>query len=172
MPFGRMLFRSLFVPFGLACFGSSVLSLFPGVFGAMVAFGSVLAALIWLFIKLGGIIWAAFGRRWRRMALRFFQAALSLPLLVVGLVSGDYVHIAIMYPYYIAVIRAHPGKPVSFPWGDQAVFVTDGLQFRTLIYDPDLPSKRIVGIEQRNPVSELRFVTTHVIGKFFLEQTF
>ncbi len=95
-------------------------------------------------------------RTWQAKLLGLGLIAASVPLTGACLRwSGDYLHLLVMYPYYYNVISANEGCPTRFPWGDDALFATDGCHIRTLVYDAS--------------GTTMHSETEHLIGNFFLE---
>jgi hypothetical protein len=87
------------------------------------------------------------------------------------LLSGDYVHLAVMYPYYVVKIRSHPdwqSKEVRFDWGDDAVTALDGLLLKVLVYDAS--GKIVVGDRPDLGGGEVTVNIQHFIGNFYLER--
>ena len=110
---------------------------------------------------------AAFSRRWIASGLYAIALAASVPLACVGLKSGDYLHLFMLYPYYRTVINGTVERPVRFYWGDEALMIPDGFQLRTLIYDDSGGTERELNTARRE--DGLSFETTHFLGNFFME---
>ncbi len=86
--------------------------------------------------------------------------------------SGDYIHLAAMYPKYHFVVSNDPegqSKPISFPWGDAAITVLDGIQLRILVYDATSLTQGKVGNVWQNQETGLKIYTRHLLGNFFIE---
>ena len=165
------LLRWVGIPFAIALTASTVKSFIAGP-GWIVAW--LLAALClvgWAIALLVAILLAALRRNWKRAILLPCLCVCALPLVVVGATAGDYVHLVVMYPSYAAEIRRHPNwqtEEVRFDWGDEAVWVPDGLRARTLIYDAG--GKTMVG--DRQGEDGLRMNVQHFIGNFYLEMNY
>jgi hypothetical protein len=96
-------------------------------------------------------------------------AICSIPLIGLSVFAGDYIHLAVFYPYYMFEIHQHSdwqSKAIRFPWGDNAVLVTDGLQFRTLIYDA---SGKTVIEDRLDPNIGVRVNVRQLAGNFYME---
>lgn len=128
----------------------------------MISFLLVFALLVIQFFQIGAATWR---RQWRLGAKRLMLLMIGIPLALIGAESGDYLHLAILYPSYRAEIAQASERPVKFPWGDQAAFVGDGLQFRTLVYDDTGNTARAAPrVEEGICVTDNR-----LIGNFFIE---
>ncbi len=112
-----------------------------------------------------------FDHRWGN-GIRALPAIAWLVLLVpFTAIAGDYVHFLLMAPYYAWTILHTPGwdrKPIEFVWGDAAMFVTDGLQVRTLVFDLSGTTGKLV--DHVLPAAEkgLGVSTTHFLGPFYM----
>jgi hypothetical protein len=105
------------------------------------------------------------------LARRFVVIAASIPLLIIALISGDYLHLLTLYPYYRHKIAESSERPVRFPWGDAAVMATDGMHLRILIHDESGTTRAAVGTEIHGP--EGFWVSTdHLLWNFFLEEAY
>jgi hypothetical protein len=143
-------------------------SLFPGPGGFLLVLVAGLFVVAWFLFVLVAVLNDAFRRRWRRATLRLVAIIAVLPLTFLAARSGDYFHLALLYPRYRQQIAATPNRPVRFDWGDQAVTVLDGMQQRTLVYDESGRTPASFAHRDSNGF----FITTrHLIGNFFLEDT-
>ena len=91
---------------------------------------------------------------------------------VFGIAVGDYIHLALYYPTYRRQIEAQGDgntTPVRFFWGDRALWVTDGLQADTLVYDPTDTLSASVGEVREANQAGLDLETRHLIGHFYVE---
>jgi len=131
----RPVSRTLWVPIGASSIGSTLWSVFPGPLGFVFLLTSGLAILGYLIAMLVLLLATIVRGRWRSGAQRLILLAVAVPLTVLGARSGDYLHFVAAYPYYRYKIAQTGERPVAFPWGDQAVSVVDGVQFRILLYD-------------------------------------
>jgi hypothetical protein len=132
--------------------------------------GLAVLSTFWLtgLVKLANAI---FHRWWRLLGIRLILLVMSVPLVVIGVISGDYIHLFMMYPYYRHVIDHSPNGPIRFAWGDSAVSALDGLQLRILIYDRTGETRQKINIETQN--SEGIFQETdHFLGNFFIEHIY
>ena len=155
------------IPTAAAFVGSTLWSFFPGPLGFVFSLAAAIAIVIWLAIAICRFLIGAIRRHWRNVATRFVQITLAVPLVGMGALSGDYVHFALAYPYYLQQLATKPERPLRFAWGDRAVSVLEGTDFRTLIYD----SSRTTPIVRGERDQEGLFTTTqHFVGPFFLEE--
>ena len=96
--------------------------------------------------------------------------------MVLGLISGDYVHLAVLYPHYRTVIAEKGGgltAPVTFPWGDDAVSVMDGMRLINLVYDASPTTAKYVGQIRDDPdIEGFKNYTRHMVGNFYLEEVY
>lgn len=161
------LIRPLSAPLVLACASSSLLSFFPGPLFLLLLLVGALVLLPWLATLLILAIAALVQGAWMRFGASCVRLAAFVPVVLVGLFSGDYVHLVLLYPHYRAVIAQHPGEVVRFPWGDAAATVLDGIQLIFLVYDPTDGGQRA---DQPIPGDELRTARRkHLIGRFYVE---
>ena len=167
----RAAVRAALLPLLIMGAASTLQSFFPGPpgFGCLLL-GSATTLIVWL----TGMVRAALAgmrRKWILSGVRLISLAASLPLAYLGLVCGDYVHLAVMSPHYRRVIEHSPPGAVRFPWGDSAVLVLDGLQFRTLVYDDTAETAGLVGTE-RMKQEGIFAQTDHFVGNFFMEHEY
>jgi hypothetical protein len=165
------LLRWTSIPLAIAVLASTVKSFIAGPGWILACLLGTLCLMGWAVVLLVSTIRAAFRRHWRRVALLCSALVGALPLISIGTFSGDYVHLALMYPYYAVQIRQSPdwqSKETRFYWGDEAVTVLDGLRARTLVYDAS--GKTVVGDRPDDTnVGGLRLNVQHLIGNFYLE---
>lgn len=108
-----------------------------------------------------------FGKRWRILVEQITLLIVVLPIIVTGPLLADYIHLAILYPYYSHKIAQTSERPVTFVWGDQALTVLDGLQMRTLLYD-ETGATSATSNEKRNDEGLCTF-RQHLIRNFFIQ---
>ena len=124
----------------------------------------------WL-IVLSLIIVAPLSKQWMAFGLGAISLAASVPLAFVGLKSGDYLHLFMLYPYYQSVIDKTSERPVRFYWGDDALVIPDGFQLRTLVYDDsgrtEKELNKELNMERRK--EGLSSETARLLGNFFME---
>ena len=126
--------------------------------------GCALAVLVWM-VRL----------RWVRAGLSAIKGVTFLLLLGPCLRAGDYVHLALRYPVYLRQIEAQGNghaAPVRFDWGDKALWVTDGLQAETLVYDPTDALAATVGEVRAGSSGGFSLATRHLVGHFYVELEF
>ncbi len=149
-------------------------SFFPGLTGALCVLALLLAAAVWLPVLafLAGL--SAWRRQWRRASLRLTVLLATPACLLSGSEAGDYVHLALMYPFYRAAIGSDAGGPVIFDWGDSAILILDGFKARQLVYDPTSATAALVGREKVDPTGlggyPLITTTQHLVGPFYLQR--
>ncbi len=160
--------RAASFPFLVSCLASTLDSYYPGGNGTLLLLGALLIFLGWWLAGLARMGIALFRRRWDAAGRRLVLLAISIPLAFVGFQSGDWVHLATSYPYYLYRIGKTSERPVRFYWGDTAVTVFDANRVRTLLYDDSGRTKAAVGVDRQDP-SGLRIGTTHMTGNFFME---
>jgi hypothetical protein len=164
------LLRWIGIPLAIAVLTSTVMSFIAGPGWILALLLGALSFIGWAVALLVSTIRAAIRRHWRSAALLSCAFVGALPLVFVGILSGDYVHLALMYPYYAVQIRQYPdwqAKETRFSWGDEAVTVLDGIRLRTLVYDAS--GKTVVGDRPDPKVGGLRLNTRRLIGNFYLE---
>src|ERR1700742_2247127 len=94
------LLRWISIPLAIAVLTSTVMSFIAGPGWILALLLGALSFIGWAVVLLFGTIRAAFRRHWRRVALLSCAFVGALPLVFVGIAPGDYVHLALMYPYY------------------------------------------------------------------------
>jgi hypothetical protein len=164
------LLRWVGIPVAVAILASTVKSFNARPWGLLVLLLGESFLVGWTVMLLASTIRAAFRHNWKRAALLPCAFVCSLPLIFVGVLSGDYIHLAVMYPYYVVKIHSQPDwrtKEVRFDWGDEAVTVLDGLRARVLIYDAS--GKTVVGDRPDLGSAGIRVNMQHLIGNFYLE---
>jgi hypothetical protein len=83
---------------------------------------------------------AIWRREWRKTMV--WGTAIILAALVARpiLLCGDYVHLAVMYPYYAAQPEYRSGKPFSTGWTSEGFLLTQGCD-RSIQFDPSGKTK-------------------------------
>lgn len=115
--------------------GGTLWSVFPGLFGALLLIMSFLIIIISLIVVLFGAGSALFGKKWQLLSERIILLVVIIPILTIAPRLGDYVHLAILYPYYRQKIRQTSKRPVEIIWGDQALSALDGTDTQVLLFD-------------------------------------
>ena len=136
--------------------------------GALVSFGYILGTAVRSMVWLGR-------DQPRRVVASLTKLTIILLLWYCGFAPGDYVHLALFYPIYRHEIDARPADstvPTRFFWGDKALWVTDGLQADTLVYDPTDALARTIGEVRNGTGTGLGLWTRHLIGHFYVEREF
>ncbi len=99
--------------------------------------------------------------------------AVTLPTMVgaaeLGVSAGDYVHLYLKYPVYLAQIHRHVGKPaeLTFYWGTTGMVGSSETE-RYLIYDPTDTLAKDVGTDPTPFGGWTTF--THLTGHFYLHE--
>lgn len=141
-------------------------SIFPGT-PSLLGFAAVIALGIWFLVRIIVSTVLLIRRRWRKAVVKFGSTLIGAVLSALLLTTGDYIHLALYYPYYANEIRSRvDGKgPMRFEWGDDAIMVTDGIRLRTLVYDE---SDEMLGrANDRNEGLVLH--TRRLFGHFYLQ---
>ncbi len=153
----------------IALYAASCLnSMFPSVLSLLGQLGAALAVVLACLAALGGAGFAALRKQWARCGWRIGIVAVSLPIALAGFVRRDLLHLLVMYPYYRSVIAGTPQRPVRFVWGDTALFVMDGLDMRTLVFDDTGTTRRLAGADRDGP-DGLYVTDDRLLGNFYLE---
>jgi hypothetical protein len=127
---------------------------------------------VWTLAVLSSTARALSRRNWKRATALPCVLPVALALVFIGARAGDYIHLAIMLPYYSYEIRLQPywqSKPIRFYWGDRAAWALDGIQLTWLVYDAS--GKTVRGSDQPHfgdGYGELGLDTRHLIGNYFL----
>jgi hypothetical protein len=137
----------------------------PG-FGSFAASITVLAALILALMMVSKAILRAIRANWIEAGRHAFRAFILLIATLTAMLAGDFIHLAVCYPYYSSVIGSR-SEVVRFPWGvyeTPTYFGPFGVppEIVNLVYDPTGETAKHLG-----PGEEL--YTRHLIGPFFVE---
>jgi len=160
---------SFWFPISASLIGSTLWSLFPGPAGFLFLIMSCLVILGYL-ITMFALIGASIVRgQWHAGARRVALVAIAVPISILGIRSGDYLHVVVAYPYYRLKIAQTAERPVRFPWGDQAVTVADGLQFRALLYD-DRGEMNLIDHRVGDGNGVFWVSTRRLMGQFFIQE--
>jgi len=158
-------FLAAWFPIGVALAASTLESFRPGPLALLVFLVSVSLILGWAVTGIFQLCSAAWRRQWRLAAKRLAHLAIGATFALVAFRSGDYLHLAVLYPSYRATISQTAQRPVMFPWGDDAVTVLDGMRLRTLVYDESGKTTENARIRDGFCTIDRRLV-----GNFFIEQ--
>ncbi len=159
----------------LVAFLTGVLSSFSPGLGVVILLLQVLfAAMVILFFLVKTVL--AITRRRGKAAVAFLTAAL-----VIGYVDifpcasffsyvGDFVHLTLLYPYYVSRLKA---KRLEFPWGGSGMVGANQTE-RTLLYDLDETLKSKPSREEfKAGGSTIAIDRKKLFGNFFVvERTF
>lgn len=161
----RFRLRGYLLAVGASIICSTLVSFLPGPAGLLLSLAPMLAISLWLISQFVGLAVNIIRRRANFIAQRLALIMVELPLIFFGLQSGDYLHLALLYPYYQYEISSTSTRPVRFYWGDQAISVLDGIRIRTLLYDETGKVAATAPL-----VDEGMCVIEHpLIGNFFIE---
>jgi hypothetical protein len=81
--------------------------------------------------------------------------------------SGDYVHLVVMYPVYATQISRYSGTgEVVFNWGGTG-FAGSANSERALVYDP---KEAEVGVKPSAAEPAVSVATTHLLGHFYTRE--
>jgi hypothetical protein len=130
----------------------------------------LIAGSIWSFWMLVRAVAAARSQLWRRCASRLAICVGAWPVAAILMfVGGDYVHLALAYPYYAAEGAFGDGRgvPIEFRWGS-AGFAGSGNLERTLIYDPSGQLGAEIGNRRMPDEPSVQRSVGHLAGRFYL----
>lgn len=152
---------------GISLAGSALWSVFPGPLGTLLLVVSFIIILISLIVNLFSVCSALFSKNWQLFGERLLVLTVVIPITITSMLLSDYIHLAVLYPYYRLEIAHTSNRPVQFYWGDQALSAIDGVQMRTLMYD-DSGKTDITNKLERNDDG---FCTERwrLIGHFFIK---
>ena len=160
--FGKAL-RFVVLPLSVSAIAGVYFSFSPEVLPRAIAF---IVCAIWAVAIVGMSVKAAWRARWRRCVGLIAVLVVVLPMsFALAFWTGDYVHLAVMWPSYRSTIQAGPGSRITFEWA--TVEMLFGQIERTLVYDPsdsealkqDIPYNDYDGTFMRH---------RHLIGHFYL----
>ena len=109
------------------------------VLGFLILIAAVIAAIA---VMVMGVM-AVMRRDWRSIAAGGVALVLAVPALMstrTVTLPGDYVHLAIMYPYYAMLPEYRSGKAFSIPWTNEGFISTQGCD-RSAQFDPSGKTK-------------------------------
>lgn len=112
---------------------------------------------------------AAFLRSWRGSLHRLLVIAVATPLAGIALLSGDYVHLAIMYPVYASAIRNNQQSEATFSWGSTG-FAGSANSMRVLVYDQRGTLGSKIGVAPLADEPSISVFTTHLTGHFYIRE--
>ena len=127
--FGKA-FRLVVLPLSVSAIVGSYFSFSPNSDGVR-AIGSIVFA-VWAIAIVSMAVKAARRARWRRCLGLIAILLVALPLsYVLAFWTGDYVHLAVMWPSYRSTIQAEPGSRITWDW--QELEMLFGQVGRTLV---------------------------------------
>ena len=160
--------RAVLFLFGVSLAESTLWSMSPSPWDFLVFIIAIIITFIIIIMVLFGAGRDLVEIRWRLLCERLILLAVIAPVMLAGGQLGDYVHLAILYPYYHQQIAQTPKRPVRFSWGDQAVTVLDGLRMRILLYD-DTGATTVTAIKKQDGEG-ICTARQHLILNFFIEE--
>jgi len=101
----QAIFRGCSFPL-VTVYSFAVFNSFNPAGGQFLAFVVMLALVVWLIIVLCLMAVRALRRNWRGSARALLMIVGIWPFFVTAKVFGDYVHLAVMYPFYVS--KLHP----------------------------------------------------------------
>jgi len=113
------------------------------------------------------VIAALWKRKWPKAALIFAGVGLALLLALPVMMAGDYVYLALMYPFYEDRIVASHSQRVSFNWGADG-FAGLGSTDYVLVYDRVGLIRKEAPVQKFPDGSEFPVSARHLIGSFYL----
>ena len=126
--------------------------------------GAVVVA-VWSVIMVVRIFRTLWDKRWREGGMLLVVILAVWPIMWSLRFSGDYVHLATLYPSYRAKLDASSGY-ATFPWG-LAGFVGSERE-RTLVYDASDKITTQLGSRKAPEIPGAGKFTTHLIGHFYV----
>ena len=165
------IYADLIVALGVAVAFGTFVSIAGGGSGVLIMPLFALAALIYLCGTVVAVPVQLSFKRWELAAASVTKIIVLIAVLLSCVRIGDYVHLVLFYPAYrqqIAAQAAGSVTPVRFDWGDKAIFVTDGSEDETLVYDP---TDALALVDEVRPSDHQFFQvrTRHLVGHFYLE---
>ncbi len=161
-----LLSASAFYSFAKGCF------LPLGAFVIIISFMVFAFFIIFAIISFVEALGSLFSRDWLRAKNRIAKAAVVIFLIPPSLITGDYIHLGLCYPYYLATLRNadRSGVRATFPWGHAALFAGHKFQSEVLVYDPTNKTGLNVGITYRDSEEPSLVVNTRrLLGDFYVE---
>jgi hypothetical protein len=125
-----------------------------------------LVLLAWLAIIVLRIVVALWEREWSNAAFIGAGVGLAALLALPILRAGDYVHLAVMYPYYEYRVAASNGDRMIFDWGADGMAGNSTDYF--LVYDRSGDLQKTGTLQLSAGAPELPVFVRHLIGSFYL----
>jgi hypothetical protein len=148
----------------------SVVHSFSPQIGLLLFAIALLAIVVWVAVMAYCMVAVAWGRALRDSLQRLMLLASAAALMAAAFLSGDYVHLAIMYPFYASQIRNvdHSGE-IVFNWGGTG-FGGSGNSERALVYYPRGTLKAEVGAMPLPAEPAVSVSTNHLLGHFYIRE--
>jgi hypothetical protein len=145
----------------------SVIHSFSPMTGLLLFPFGLLAVSIWMIVMLSRAAAAVWRRSLWDSCRRLAFVALAMPLAVAAFLSGDYVHLAVMYPVYANQISSLGGMDeVAFDWGGTG-FTGSANSERALVYDPKGAE---VGVKPLAAEPAVSVATNRLLGHFYIRE--
>ena len=165
-PICRAFTRSVGFPV-LTVLTVSIIHSFSPMTGLLLFPFALLAAAIWMIVVLSRAAVSAWRHSWWDSCRRLAFVAFAVPLMVAALLSGDYLHLAVMFPVYAPQITASIGtSEVVFSWGGTG-FAGSANSIRALVYDPKGAE---VGVKPLAAEPAVSVATNHLLGHFYVRE--
>ncbi len=140
--------------------------------GLLSSLVGIAALAIWFLSMIVRAVIASKNRLWRRAISLALIAVLIGPVIAAEMLLGDYVHFALCYPHYRAVIAASvdsQSKPISFDWGLAfPAFVGQPSDWRSLVYDATDEMAKHLGRKDNAEFPGTSRYVRHFVGHFYL----
>jgi hypothetical protein len=135
-----------------------------GVFAALLGMLIVGAWVVWVVVWL---IRSLCLRLWKPTASLVIALLMLCPVVWSCLRASDYIHLALMLPYYDAQILREPNptaQPILFDWGPGGSHSQ-----RTLIYDPSGRTAKRVGVIEARPDDMETVTVRHLFSHWYVQ---
>jgi hypothetical protein len=154
-----------FIPLGLVLAVSVLNSFFRSADLLFLLLGA-LALFIWLCLAATRLLIALWNKSWSHVIAVIASIGLTVLLGRPLLMAGDYVHLAVMYPYYQDEIYYSNGERMIFNWGGGG-FAGSTTDYY-LVYDRSGTLQK-TGVLQLSPGGlDLSVSVRHLVGSFYL----
>jgi hypothetical protein len=160
--FGKALLLVV-LPLSASAIAGVYFSFLPEILPRAIAF---VVCAIWAIAVVVMTVTAALRMRWRRCLGLIAALLIVLPMsFVLAFWTGDYVHLAVMWPSYQSAIQNEPGRRVTFEW--VTVEMMFGQMARTLVYAPSDSEAHKQDIPY-NDYDGTFMLHRHLMGHFYL----
>jgi hypothetical protein len=140
---------------------------FGGALALLVAFLGTLIIAVWLVWVAASAVWCLWHRSWQRAASLIVALVLFFPAGFGCVRAGDYIHLALTFPYYETQIDgSDPDMQVTFDWGAAGLIPN---YVRALKYDRSDELAKKVGFVETRPDDMETVTVRHLLGHWYLE---